>query len=141
MFGPMGRGMGGGMRPPQAMGMGRPQQAPMMGGQGQSPGGNAWGQQFQQQYGAPPGQMHDQWNAFRSQNGIGGGSPQGSPLPSAAGGPPSSFPGQANGGMFPGAGLLGQGGGGGMGQMPPWLMQMLQQRLAGRGGGGFGALG
>lgn len=39
------------------------------------PQGNAWGQQFMQQYGSPPGQMHDQWAAFRQQNGIGGGPP------------------------------------------------------------------
>ena len=54
---------------PAAMGQ-RPPSPPRMGGQ---PGGNGWGQQFMQQYGKPPGQMRDQWNAFRQQNGMGGG--------------------------------------------------------------------
>jgi hypothetical protein len=37
------------------------------------PKGNGWGQQFMQQYGAPPGQMREQWQQFRQDNGFGGG--------------------------------------------------------------------
>lgn len=40
-----------------------------------NPNGNGWGQAFMQQYGKPPGQMRDQWDAFRQQNGFGGGQP------------------------------------------------------------------
>jgi hypothetical protein len=36
-----------------------------------NPGGNGWGQQFMQQYGAPPGQMREQWQQFRTDNGFG----------------------------------------------------------------------
>lgn len=36
-----------------------------------SPQGNGYGQAFMQQYGQPPGQMRDQWQAFRQQNNIG----------------------------------------------------------------------
>lgn len=47
-----------------------------------APQGNAWGQQFMQQFGSPPGQMRDQWQAFRQQNGMGGGqTPAGMPQP------------------------------------------------------------
>jgi hypothetical protein len=44
-----------------------------------APQGNAWGHQFMQQFGSPPGQMRDQWQAFRQQNGVGG--PAGMPQP------------------------------------------------------------
>jgi hypothetical protein len=68
------------------MGGGQPQQP----GATPAPQGNAWGRQFQQQNGAPPGQLRDLWTAFRNQNGIGGGQPEGTPP--ATGAPPAGTP-------------------------------------------------
>jgi hypothetical protein len=55
--------------------MGQPQGGQSGGqyGANANPSGNGWGQQFMQQFGAPPGQMRDEWNTFRADNGIGGG--------------------------------------------------------------------
>lgn len=61
-----------------------------------SPDGNGYGQQFMQQYGAPPGQMRDEWNQFRQDNGIGGG---GMGQPQGGGGSPFGSMGQGMGGM------------------------------------------
>jgi hypothetical protein len=55
-----------------------------------APQGNAWGQQFQQQNGQPPGQLRDLWAQFRQQNGIGGGQP--AATPPATGTPPATPP-------------------------------------------------
>jgi hypothetical protein len=134
-----GHGMGGGMRPqrPQmGAGGGQPMSAP--GGQygaNANPTGHAWGQQFMQQNGSPPGQMRDQFQAFRQ-----GGQPQ----QGMGGGMLSGMMGRGMQGMGQGLnqgmqGLqgLGQGMQGMMGQMPPWLMSMLQNRF----GGSFGSLG
>lgn len=41
-------------------------------GNGGAVGGNAWGYNFRQQYGQPPGQRRDEWNTYRQQNGVGG---------------------------------------------------------------------
>jgi hypothetical protein len=39
---------------------------------GNSDGANAWGYYFRQVFG-PPGQMRDEWNAYRHESGVGGG--------------------------------------------------------------------
>ncbi len=72
---PMG-GPPGGM-PPQAqgtppMGGGAPP-PPMPPAVPPAPQGNAWGHNFMEQFGKPPGQMRDEWAAFKTQNGFGGG--------------------------------------------------------------------
>jgi hypothetical protein len=86
------------------------------------PKGNGWGQQFMQQYGAPPGQMKDEWQAYKTANNFGGG--QNDAVQGMGGG-------------------MGQGMGGmGGGQMPPqnpmapWLQMRPQfgQQMGGQGG-------
>lgn len=62
----------------------RPAQASGQYGANASPGGNAYGQRFMQQYGSPPGQMRDQFAAFRQQGGMGGmGGQPSQPMPGA----------------------------------------------------------
>jgi hypothetical protein len=82
--------------------MGQPQGGQSGGqyGANASPKGNAWGQQFKQQFGAPPGQMKDEWSQFKTDNGFGMGG-------SGMGGQPD-MPSQAFGGG--GFGMGGMGG-------------------------------
>jgi hypothetical protein len=78
-----------------------------------------------QQYGAPPGQMRDEWNQFRQDNGIGGG---GMGQPQGGGGSPFGSMGQGMGGMGQSMASMGQGMGG-MGGQPPMGMPMPPQQM------------
>lgn len=116
--------------------MGRPEQA----GSGQyggnaTPNGNAWGQQFMQQYGAPPGQMRDEWNAFRSENGFGG-SAEAANMGGINGAPQMPQQ-QYGGGINPMSGWLNQRPqmGGGVPDRRAMMMAWLQQRPRGLLGG------
>jgi len=117
------------------MGQGQGQAPAGQYGANASPNGNAWGQQFMQQYGAPPGQMKDQWNAYRQENGFG----QGNQMAGAGGQPAPGMPQQQN-MQNPMQGWLAQrpqfggmgGMGGGMGPQQPNHWSMMQAWLAQR---------
>lgn len=97
-----------------------------------NPNGNGWGQSFMQQYGAPPGQMRDQWQQFRQDNGFG--QPSMQPQQPT---PPNQMPPQMPGPQNPWQSWLGQRPD--FGNMAPGMdrMSMIRAWLAQRPSGGL----
>lgn len=60
--------------------------------QAQNGQGHGWGHAFQQQYGKPPGQMREQWQAYRTANGFGPGMSPQAPTPSPTAMTPPAAP-------------------------------------------------